>query len=172
MVVDLDAVADALRSGHLYGAAVDVFPEEPAGGNDPFITPLQGLKNVILTPHIGGSTAEAQERIGVEVARKLAEYSDVGSSLGAVNFPQAQLPIRPAGTRYLHIHQNVPGLLARTVEVFSTRNANITGQYLQTQGEIGYSVIDAEGGFDTDEVLEALRSIPGTIRARLLFERQ
>ena len=171
-VVDLAAAATALKSGHLLGGAFDVFPVEPAGIEEEFVSPLRGLANVILTPHIGGSTAEAQERIGVEVARKLAEYSDVGSSLGAVNFPQAQLPIRPAGTRYLHIHQNVPGLLARTVEVFSTRNANITGQYLQTQGEIGYSVIDAEGGFDTEEVLEALRSIPGTIRARLLFERQ
>ncbi|MDB5359335.1 MAG: serA [Rhodospirillales bacterium] len=171
-VVDLAAAAKALKSGHLLGGAFDVFPVEPAGIEEEFVSPLRGLSNVILTPHIGGSTAEAQERIGIEVARKLADYSDVGSSLGAVNFPQAQLPIRPAGTRYLHIHQNVPGLLARSVEVFSTRNANITGQYLQTQGEIGYSVIDAEGGFDTDEVLEALRSIPGTIRARLLFEKQ
>ena len=170
-VVDLAAAAKALKSGHLLGAAFDVFPVEPAGIEEEFLSPLRGLSNVILTPHIGGSTAEAQERIGVEVARKLADYSDVGSSLGAVNFPQAQLPIRPAGTRYLHVHQNVPGLLARSVEVFSSRNANITGQYLQTQGEIGYSVIDAEGAFDTGEVLDALRAIPGTIRARLLFEK-
>ncbi|HWK46973.1 MAG TPA: phosphoglycerate dehydrogenase, partial [Stellaceae bacterium] len=126
-VVDIDALAEALKRQHILGAAIDVFPEEPSGADVPFVSPLRGLPNVILTPHIGGSTAEAQERIGVEVARKLADYSDVGSSLGAVNFPQAQLPIRPAGTRYLHIHQNVPGLLARTVEVFSSRNANITG---------------------------------------------
>jgi D-3-phosphoglycerate dehydrogenase / 2-oxoglutarate reductase len=171
-VVDLEAAARALKSGHLLGAAFDVFPVEPAGIEEAFMSPLRGISNVILTPHIGGSTAEAQERIGIEVARKLAEYSDVGSSLGAVNFPQAQLPLRPAGTRYLHIHQNAPGLLARTVEVFSQRGANITGQYLQTQGEIGYSVIDAEGDFDTGEVLDALRGIPGTIRTRLLFEKR
>ena len=170
-VVDLAAAAKALKSGHLLGGAFDVFPVEPAGADEEFASPLRGLPNVILTPHIGGSTAEAQERIGVEVARKLADYSDVGSSLGAVNFPQTQLPVRPAGTRFLHIHQNVPGLLAQLVEVFSQRGANITGQYLQTQGEIGYSVVDAEGDLDTGEILEALRAIPGTIRARFLFER-
>jgi D-3-phosphoglycerate dehydrogenase len=170
-VVDLAAAAKALKSGHLLGGAFDVFPVEPAGAEEEFVSPLRGLPNVILTPHIGGSTAEAQERIGVEVARKLADYSDVGSSLGAVNFPQTQLPLRPAGTRFLHIHQNAPGVLARMVEVFSQRGANITGQYLQTQGEIGYSVIDAEGELDTGEVLDALREIPGTIRARFLFER-
>ncbi len=107
-VVDLDALADALRRGHLLGAAIDVFPVEPGGNNEPFESPLQGLENVILTPHIGGSTAEAQDRIGVEVARKLIAYSDVGATLGAVNFPEVQLPARPRGTRFMHVHRNIP----------------------------------------------------------------
>jgi D-3-phosphoglycerate dehydrogenase len=171
-VVDLEALAAALRDGHLLGAAVDVFPIEPSSGNEEFISPLRGLPNVILTPHIGGSTAEAQDRIGIEVARKLADYSDVGSSLGAVNFPQAQLPVRPAGVRFLHIHRNVPGLLAKVVEVFACRGANIAAQYLQTDSDIGYSVIDAEGDIDTGEILSDLRSINGTIRTRFLYERR
>ena len=171
-VVDLDALAEALRTEHLLGAAIDVFPVEPAGANEEFVSPLRGLSNVILTPHIGGSTSEAQERIGVEVAKKLADYSDVGSTIGAVNFPQAQLPVRPAGDRFLHIHENAPGMLARVVEVFSRRNANIAAQYLQTDGNLGYSVIDAEGDIDTGEVLSDLRAIPGTIRARFLYERK
>ena len=133
-VVDLDALRDALVSGHLMGAAVDVFPVEPAGAAEPFVTPLQGLPNVILTPHVGGSTVEAQERIGAEVAHKLIDYSDAGSTLGAVNFPQVQLPSRARTTRYIHIHRNVPGMLGRVNGVFSSRGLNITGQYLQTDG--------------------------------------
>jgi D-3-phosphoglycerate dehydrogenase len=171
-VVDIDALAAALRDGYLLGAAIDVFPIEPSGADDAFVSPLQGLPNVILTPHIGGSTGEAQERIGIEVATKLASYSDIGSTMGAVNFPQAQLPVRPAGDRFLHIHRNVPGLLARVIEVFSRRNANIAAQYLQTDPEVGYSLIDAEADLDTAEILADLRAIPGTIRARFLYERR
>ena len=171
-VVDLDALAAALKGGHLRGAAVDVFPVEPASNKEPFSTPLQGLENVILTPHIGGSTEEAQERIGAEVARKLIDYSDVGTTVGAVNFPQVQLPPRPTGTRYIHVHRNVPGMLGRLNQVFSRRELNITAQYLQTDGEIGYVVIEAEGlpeqGRDT---LEEIRALDGTIRARLLYDR-
>src|SRR3954469_4721318 len=129
-VVDLDALAQALRSGHIRGAAVDVFPVEPASTKEAFRSPLQGLDNVILTPHVGGSTEEAQERIGSEVAKKLVDYSDVGSTLGAVNFPQVQLPPRPTGTRYIHVHQNAPGMLRRLNEVFSRRELNIAAQYL------------------------------------------
>lgn len=171
-VVDLEALAQAIRDKKLLGAAIDVFPVEPAGLEDPFVSPLRGLPNVILTPHIGGSTSEAQERIGIEVARKLSDYSDVGSSLGAVNFPQAQLPVRPAGVRFLHIHRNVPGMLARVIDVFTARGANIAAQFLQTDPEVGYLVIDAEGDLDTDEVLSDLRAIQGTMRARFLFERR
>jgi D-3-phosphoglycerate dehydrogenase len=171
-VVDLDALARALRDGHLRGAAVDVFPVEPASNNEPFVSPLQGLDNVILTPHVGGSTEEAQERIGAEVAKKLVEYSDIGSTVGAVNFPQVQLPARPTGTRFIHVHRNVPGVLTGLNEIFARRGLNIAAQFLQTDGEIGYVVIEADGTReDSEAVLEDARAIEGTIRARLLYER-
>ena len=169
-VVDLEALAVALRSGRLRGAAVDVFPVEPASNKEPFHSPLQGLDNVILTPHVGGSTEEAQERIGTEVARKLIDYSDVGTTVGAVNFPQVQLPARPTGTRYIHVHRNVPGMLGHLNQVFSRRDLNITAQYLQTDGEIGYVVIEAEGSPEQSrETLDEIRALEGTIRARLLY---
>ena len=167
-VVDLEALADALRSGHLGGAAVDVFPVEPASGNERFTAPLQGLKNVILTPHIGGSTVEAQERIGAEVAHKLIDYADSGATLGAVNFPQVQLPLRPKATRYVHIHHNVPGMLGRVNGVFSSRRLNIAGQTLQTDGEVGYVVIETDTELGCEEVLAELTALEGTIRARLI----
>ncbi len=167
-VVDLDALAAAIRAGQLLGAAVDVFPVEPASNREPLRTPLQGLPNVILTPHVGGSTAEAQERIGVEVADKLIAYSDTGATVGAVNFPQVQLPARPSGTRYMHVHRNVPGILRRIDDVFSDRDLNIAAQYLQTEGDIGYVVVEAEGPAADEDVLRALRAIDGTVRARLL----
>ncbi len=171
-VVDLDALAAALRSGHLRGAAVDVFPVEPTSNKEPFHSPLQGLDNVILTPHVGGSTEEAQERIGAEVARKLIDYSDVGTTVGAVNFPQVQLPSRPTGTRYIHVHRNTPGMLGHLNQVFSRRDLNITAQYLQTDGEIGYVVIEAEGSPEQSrETLHEIRALEGTIRARLLYAR-
>lgn len=169
-VADLDAVADALRDGRLLGAAVDVFPTEPSSNNERFTTPLQGLPNVLLTPHVGGSTAEAQARIGEEVARKLIDYSDVGSTVGAVNFPQVQLPRHSAGSRFMHVHRNVPGVLRRINDVFGDRGLNISGQFLQTEGDIGYVVVDVEAdAIEPELVLEDLRVIDGTIRARLLF---
>ncbi len=172
-VVDVEALATAIRDGHLLGAAADVFPDEPATAREEFLSPLRGLPNVILTPHIGGSTAEAQARIGNEVARKLIDYSDIGSTFGAVNFPQAQLPARPQGTRFIHVHRNTPGLLARVIDVFSRRGLNIGAQYLQTDGELGYVVIDIDGGADEASEIQAdLRAIDGTIRARFLYERQ
>ena len=171
-VVDLEALAAALKDGHLAGAAVDVFPVEPASNKERFNTPLQGIDNVILTPHIGGSTEEAQERIGAEVAKKLIEYSDIGSTNGAVNFPQVQLPPRPAGTRYIHVHRNVPGMLNRLNQTFSARGHNIASQYLQTFADIGFVVIDAEGDpAEAPAILDELRALDGTIRARLLYDR-
>ena len=170
-VVDLEALAGALRDGHLAGAAVDVFPAEPVSNADRFSSPLQGLKNVILTPHIGGSTEEAQDRIGKEVARKLIDYSDSGSTMGAVNFPQVQLPTRPIGARFIHVHRNVPGMLRRLNEVFLQRDINIAAQYLQTDSEIGYVVVDAEEPDNAGEaILGEIRALDGTIRARLVYE--
>ena len=171
-VVDLDALADSLKSKHLRGAAIDVFPVEPSSNSEKFESPLQGLPNVILTPHIGGSTEEAQERIGAEVARKMIDYSDVGSTQSAVNFPQVQLPPRPNGTRYMHVHLNVPGMLRKLNEAFSGRGLNIASQFLQTDGDIGYVVIEADGTReDGEEVLEQIRGIEGTLRARMIYER-
>ena len=172
-VVDLDALAGALRDGRLRGAAVDVFPSEPSSNADAFASPLQDLDNVILTPHIGGSTAEAQERIGTEVARKLIEYSDVGSTVGAVNFPQVQLPPRPTGTRFIQVQQNLPGMLGRLNDVFARRKINIAAQYYQTDGEIGYVVLEVDGIADAGAaILEEIRMLEGTIRARLLYEKR
>ena len=168
-VVDIDALAQALKSGKLAGAAIDVFPKEPGSNKEAFASPLQGLDNVILTPHVGGSTEEAQERIGEEVARKLVDYSDIGTTVGAVNFPQVQLPPRPAGTRFLQVQKNLPGELGRLNEVFARHGVNIAGQYYQTEGDIGYVVLDAEGAIaESEEILADIRALDGTVRARLV----
>jgi D-3-phosphoglycerate dehydrogenase len=170
-VVDLQAAAEALRSGHLAGAAIDVFPIEPRGNADPFRSPLQGLPNVILTPHVGGSTAEAQARIGVEVARKLVEHSDIGSTIGAVNFPQVALPPRPNGCRFMHVHRNLPGMLGRINTVFAASGLNIAAQYLQTEGDLGYVVVESDDPHIQGEtILNELKAIEGTVRARLIYE--
>lgn len=169
-LVDIDALAAALKDGHLRGAAIDVFPVEPSSNEELFESPLRGLDNVILTPHIGGSTLEAQERIGVEVARKLIEYSDIGSTAGAVNFPHVQLPLAPHATRFIHIHHNVPGVMQRINDTFGGKGINILAQYLQTDGEIGYVVLDAEVAEETAEtILVVLRGLEGTIRSRVVY---
>jgi D-3-phosphoglycerate dehydrogenase len=168
-VVDLEALAKALTMGHLGGAAIDVFPTEPGSNSGTFRSPLQNLGNVILTPHVGGSTQEAQERIGEEVARKLVEYSDVGSTVGTVNFPQVQLTSNPSGTRFLQVQRNLPGELGKLNDVFAQRKVNIVAQYYQTDGEVGYVVLDAEGTVDNaDEIVAEISNLPGTIRARRL----
>ena len=170
-VVDLEALAEALREGRLRGAAVDVFPVEPGSNAERFTTPLQGLENVILTPHIGGSTEEAQERIGAEVARKLVDYSDTGSTMGAINFPQVQLPARPLGTRFIQVQRNVPGMLGRLNEVLARHAVNIAAQYYETSNDVGYVVLDADASAaDSQRVLADIRALEGTIRARLLYE--
>jgi D-3-phosphoglycerate dehydrogenase len=169
-VVDIDALAAALRDGHLAGAAVDVFPVEPKGNDDAFVSPLLGMDNVILTPHIGGSTLEAQDNIGIEVASKLIRYSDNGSTLSAVNFPEATLPEHPHSRRLLHIHRNVPGMLSRINELFSAGNINIDAQFLQTDAEVGYVVIDVTADAAQATALkEKLAAIPGTLRTRVLY---
>jgi len=169
-VVDIDALAAVLRAGHLAGAAIDVFPLEPKGNDDPFVSPLIGLDNVILTPHIGGSTLEAQDNIGIEVASKLVRYSDNGSTLSAVNFPEVALPEHPHSRRLLHIHRNVPGTLSRINELFSAGNINIDAQFLQTDGEVGYVVIDVSADeAQASELKAKLAAIPGTLRSRVLY---
>lgn len=167
-VVDIDALVEVLKSGHLRGAALDVFPEEPASINDPFESPLRAFDNVILTPHIGGSTSEAQANIGSEVAHKFVKYSDNGSTLSAVNFPEVSLPEHKGAKRLLHIHTNKPGILNKINQVFVDSNVNIAGQYLQTDPAIGYVVIDVESEH-TDEALRLLKQIDGTIKARVLY---
>ena len=167
-VVDLDALATRLEANSLRGAAIDVFPVEPASINDPFESPLRKFDNVILTPHIGGSTAEAQENIGTEVANKFVKYSDNGSTLSAVNFPEVSLPANNNAKRLLHIHQNKPGILNKINQVFVDQNVNIAGQYLQTDPEIGYVVIDVQLE-DSSEALKRLKEIEGTIKARVLY---
>jgi D-3-phosphoglycerate dehydrogenase / 2-oxoglutarate reductase len=167
-VVDIEALADALRSKHLSGAAIDVFPVEPKGNEEEFVTPLREFDNVILTPHIGGSTLEAQENIGLEVADKLIKYSDNGTTISSVNFPEVALPAQDHAHRLLHVHANVPGVLMAINQVFSQHNINIVGQYLQTKDQVGYVVMDISSSY-SDTALEQLRSIPGTIRVRVLF---
>jgi len=169
-VVDIDALAASLRSGHISGAAVDVFPLEPKGNEDAFVSPLVGMDNVILTPHIGGSTLEAQDNIGIEVASKLVRYSDNGSTLSAVNFPEVSLPEHPRSRRLLHIHRNVPGVLSRINELFSAGNINIDAQFLQTDSEVGYVVIDVAADEKQSAALrDQLAAIQGTLRSRVLY---
>jgi D-3-phosphoglycerate dehydrogenase / 2-oxoglutarate reductase len=169
-VVDVAALAEALQGGHLAGAAVDVFPSEPSGPDEPLETPLRDCANVILTPHIGGSTAEAQANIGAEVADKIVRYSDTGSTVGAVNFVEVSLPVQRDATRFLHIHENLPGVLRAINDVFAARGLNIAGQYLRTDADVGYVVTDIDGRLEGGHgIRRALQDIPGTIRARFLY---
>ncbi|UYK78392.1 phosphoglycerate dehydrogenase [Xanthomonas sacchari] len=169
-VIDIDALDAALRSGHIGGAAVDVFPIEPKGNGDLFESPLAKYDNVILTPHVGGSTLEAQDNIGVEVAAKLVRYSDNGSTLSAVNFPEVTLPEHAESLRLLHIHRNVPGVLSQINELFSRHNVNIDGQFLRTDPKVGYVVIDVGASEEQAAVLkEELAQVAGTLRTRILY---
>ncbi|MDP4650568.1 MAG: phosphoglycerate dehydrogenase [Haliea sp.] len=167
-VVDIDALAANLHNGHLGGAGIDVFPVEPRANDEEFISPLRAFDNVILTPHIGGSTVEAQANIGVEVAEKLARYSDTGTTTSSVNFPEVALPEHEGSHRLLHIHHNVPGVMSAINRVFSEYNINVSAQFLQTNEAVGYVVIDVDAEY-SDVALEKLASIDGTIRSRVLF---
>ena len=167
-VVDIEALAEAVKSEHIAGAAIDVFPVEPISNDDEFVSPLRGLDNVLLTPHIGGSTAEAQENIGIEVAGKLAKYSDNGSTVSAVNFPEVSLAQHAGASRLLHIHHNRPGVLIKINQAFSAKGINIAAQYLQTTAEIGYVVMEVDSD-QAEEALVELKQIDGTIRTRVLF---
>jgi D-3-phosphoglycerate dehydrogenase / 2-oxoglutarate reductase len=170
-VVDIEALVKALECKHIGGAALDVFPTEPESNRDEFTSPLRAHDNVILTPHVGGSTQEAQRDIGIEVSTKLLKYSNNGSTLGAVNFPEVSLPAHPGQHRLLHIHRNQPGVLSAVNAVFSEERMNITGQYLQTNPNIGYVVIDVEAGERTVslQVKKRLDQVKGTIKTRILY---
>ena len=167
-VVDIDALAIALKQKHLLGSAIDVFPIEPKSNRDEFKSPLRGLDNAILTPHIGGSTQEAQENIGVEVAEKLVRYSDNGSTLTSVNFPEVALPPHPNHHRLLHVHENRPGVLSAINAIFAENQINIGSQFLQTSDTVGYVVIDVDRDY-SEVALEKLSKIAGTVRCRVLF---
>lgn len=166
-VIDINALTTAMRDKKLSGAAIDVFPVEPKSNNEEFVSPLREFDNVILTPHVGGSTQEAQQNIGLEVAGKLAKYSDNGSTLSAVNFPEVSLPEHKGRSRILHIHNNIPGVLTKINEAFAHHNINIGGQYLQTNENIGYVVIDIESEH-AEVAIKELKTVEGTIRARIL----
>lgn len=167
-VVDVAALAEAIRSEHLAGAAIDVYPTEPKSNNEPFESPLRGLPNVVLTPHIGGSTQEAQHNIGLEVAGKLISYSDRGTTMGAVNFPELSLSSHQEAHRLLHVHRNKPGVLAEINRVLAASDANILGQHLQTTTELGYVVMDVDRKHSED-LRDHLMAIPGTLRCRILY---
>ena len=167
-VVEIEPLAEALKAHKLLGAAIDVFPVEPKSNKDEFSSPLRGIDNVILTPHIGGSTMEAQANIGLEVAEKLVKYSDNGTTTSSVNFPEVALPAHPGKKRLLHIHRNVPGVMTAVNQVLAQAGVNISGQFLQTRGEIGYVVTDIEGD-TTADLRHVLDAVPGTLRSRVLF---
>lgn len=167
-VVVIEDLAAVLKSGHLAGAAIDVFPTEPRSNSDEFISELRGLDNVILTPHIGGSTLEAQVNIGKEVSEKLIRYSDNGTTTFAINFPEVALPAHSGKHRLLHIHNNIPGVLSEINRVLSESDINVSSQYLQTNEEVGYVVVDVDREY-SQQALEALKAVKGTLRCRVLF---
>jgi D-3-phosphoglycerate dehydrogenase len=167
-VVDVASLARHVRNGRIKGAAVDVYPEEPESSKAPFSSPLQGLANVVLTPHIGGSTEEAQEGIGAFVAERIALYFATGSTATSVNFPVYQPLGRAALHRFAHIHENLPGMLARINDAFARRDVNIAGQHLETRGSVGYAIIDVDGPCNAG-ILSDLEAIPHTIRVRLVY---
>jgi D-3-phosphoglycerate dehydrogenase len=167
-VVDIPALKDALVSGHLGGCAVDVYPEEPINNKEVFESDLRGLPNTILTPHIGGSTLEAQENIARFVPGKIMEYINTGNTYNSVNFPNLQLPFLKEAHRLIHLHQNEPGVLAKINHVLASYQINIVGQYLKTNEKIGYVITDIDKVYDV-EAIEALKNIPGTIRFRTLY---
>tara|TARA_B110000261_G_scaffold81114_2_gene93201 strand:+ start:1774 stop:3000 length:1227 start_codon:yes stop_codon:yes gene_type:complete len=167
-VIDIDALANALRTQHIGGAAIDVFPAEPKSAAEEFVSPLREFENCILTPHVGGSTMEAQEKIGSEVALKLIKFSDNGSTLSSVNFPEVTLPTHTGSHRLLHIHENVPGVLSQINNFFSDKGINIQAQHLQTNQDVGYVVTDIDEEY-SQIALKHLEQIPGTIKSRVLF---
>lgn len=167
-VVVIEDLKAALKSGHIRGAALDVYPKEPKSKGERFETPLQGMDNVILTPHIGGSTEEAQANIGIDAAHKLVKFLDTGATIGSHSVPSLNLPVQRGTHRILHVHKNVSGVLSEINRVVSDMNINITGQYLATNESTGYVVIDVKQEL-SEQLLENLKQIKHTLRARLLY---
>lgn len=167
-VVAIDALVSALKEKHLAGCAIDVFPVEPASNKEKFTSPLQGLSNVILTPHIGGSTEEAQKAIGVEVAESFRRFLKIGSSSGAVNFPNVDLPIKKGTTRLLNVHRNEPGVLGEINTIISRAGANIEGQFLSTDNEIGYLVMDVHATH-ADQLAKEIAQLQRSIKTRVVY---
>lgn len=166
--VEIDDLAAALESGKILGAAIDVFPKEPKSADEEFESPLRKFDNVILTPHIGGSTQEAQANIGLEVAEKFVKYSDQGDTVTAVNFPEVSIPFKEGTHRLLHIHKNVPGVLSQINRLFAEAHINILAQSLMTEGDVGYLVMDVDY-HDSTAALDQLKDVEETIRVRILF---
>jgi D-3-phosphoglycerate dehydrogenase len=167
-VVDLDALKQALKEHHLSGAAIDVFPYEPQSNNEIFTCPLQGMENVILTPHIGGSTEEAQQQIAADVTSKMLNLLETGNSTGSLSIPEIALPVQQKAHRLLHIHQNIPGVLGEINSRLSKSKINILGQYLNTNSNVGYVALDMDKKF-SGQALEELKKVKGTIRVRTLY---
>lgn len=167
-VVEIEPLAAAIKSGHVGGAAVDVYPDEPEGNSDGFASPLRGLPNVILTPHIGGSTEEAQEAIGREVSSALIKYINTGATTGAVNFPQIEMPLAKGAHRILNVHRNVPGVLRDINKIVSDWGANIRAQVLSTDADIGYLIMDLDQDVSQD-VKRAVGALETSIKTRILF---
>ena len=168
-IVVIEDLAKALKEKHIAGAAIDVFPEEPKSNKEAFVNALQKFNNVILTPHIGGSTSEAQANIALEVSEKLVKYCDVGTTIGATNFVEVALTPNLNNQRFLHIHKNQPGVLNKITRVFTSRNLNIASQYLQTDAHIGYVIIDIDQKNNSAEIMKELKAIPETIKTRMLL---
>lgn len=166
--VDIDDLAAALQSKKLLGAAIDVFPKEPKSADEEFFSPLRAFDNVILTPHVGGSTQEAQANIGLEVGEKFVKYSDQGDTTSAVNFPNVSVPFIEGTHRLLHIHKNVPGVLSQINAAFAKAGINIAAQSMLTRGDVGYLVMDVDD-HDSEKALERLKAVPETIKVRVLF---
>lgn len=167
-VVEIEALKTALENGHISGAAIDVFPTEPKTTAEKFTSPLQGLPNVILTPHIGGSTEEAQENIGTDAAFKLINYLDNGATVNSHSVPDLNLPKQEGKSRILHIHKNVPGVMSGINNILTGRNINIDSQYLKTNKDVGYVVFDIDASV-SKSIIEDLKVLPQTIKARILY---
>jgi len=167
-VVEIEALATAITNGYLKGAAIDVFPSEPKSKQEKFVSPLQNLRNVILTPHIGGSTLEAQENIGLDVSRKIISLLDTGATMGSHTVPPLTLPVQQDTHRLLHIHKNQPGVLSQINGICSALNVNIVGQYLKTNDKIGYVVLDVEKT-TSRKAFEEMKKVKHTIKTRILY---